>query len=178
MRFWYAPAHTYPSSIRRNAPRTHTVTPPASSPSPATADAGCRVCYAAAGAATRPGLPRDRGCHATGAATRPPGLLRGCRACYAAAGAATRLPGLLQALDDVVDAGGQRLHVGRVHRGEHADPQLVAAQLAVRLRVHDPVRPQHRRERRGVHLVIEVDRPHDLGALLRPGHERRRVRGL
>src|SRR6266487_2405746 len=106
MRFWYAPAHTYPSSIRRNAPRTHTVTPPASSPSPATADAGCRVCYAAAGAATRPGL------------------LRGCRACYAAAGAATRLPGLLQALDDVVDAGGQRLHVGRVHRGEHADPQL------------------------------------------------------
>src|SRR6266702_3976633 len=131
MRFWYAPAHTYPSSIRRNAPRTHTVTPPASSPSPATADAGCRVCYAAAGAATR-------------------------------------LRGLLQALDDVVDAGGQRLHVGRVHRGEHADPQLVAAQLAVRLRVHDPVRPQHRRERRGVHLVIEVDRPHDLGALLRP----------
>src|SRR6266536_5092008 len=169
MRFWYAPAHTYPSSIRRNAPRTHTVTPPASSPSPATADAGCRVCYAAAGAATRPGLLRDRGCYATGAATRPglprdrgchatgaatrPGLLRGRRGCYAAAGPATRPPGLLQALDDVVDAGGQRLQVDGDHRGEHADPQLVAAQLAVRLRVHDPVRPQHRRERRGVHLV-------------------------
>ena len=48
-----------------------------------------------------------------------PGLLRGGRACSAAAG-------LLEALDDVVDAGGQRLHVGRVHRGEHADPQAPA----------------------------------------------------
>src|SRR5207244_1404451 len=31
-----------------------------------------------------------------------------------------------QVLDDVVDAAGQSLHVGRVDRGEHRDPQLVA----------------------------------------------------
>src|SRR4029079_14626864 len=42
----------------------------------------------------------------------------------------------------VVDAGGQRFHGGRVDRGEHADTQLVAAQLPVRLRAHDSVPPQ------------------------------------
>jgi hypothetical protein len=53
-------------------------------------------------------------------------------------------------LQDVVDAGGQRLHVGRVGRGEHRDPQLVAPELAVGLDVDDPVGAQRRRERGGV----------------------------
>ena len=40
-----------------------------------------------------------------------------------------------QGSDDVVDAVGQRVDVGRVDRREHADAQLVAAELAVRVGV-------------------------------------------
>ena len=45
---------------------------------------------------------------------------------------------------------GQRLHVGGLDRGEHADPQLVAPELAVGLDVDDAVRAQRRRDRGGV----------------------------
>src|SRR4051812_47546228 len=48
----------------------------------------------------------------------------------------------LQALDDVVDAGGERLDVLRLDGGEHGDAQLVAAELAVGLDVDDPVGAQ------------------------------------
>ncbi len=51
-------------------------------------------------------------------------------------------------LDDPVDAGGQRLHVGGLDGGEHADPQLVAPELAVGLDVDDAVRAQRRRDAR------------------------------
>ena len=49
-----------------------------------------------------------------------------------------------EVVDDVVDAGGQRLDVGGVDSGVHRDPQLVAPELAVGLGVHDAVRPQRR----------------------------------
>jgi O-acetyl-ADP-ribose deacetylase (regulator of RNase III) len=39
-----------------------------------------------------------------------------------------------------VDAADERLDVGRIDRGIHRHPQLVATELAVRLGVHDPVR--------------------------------------
>jgi hypothetical protein len=57
------------------------------------------------------------------------------------AGAATRLSRvavvreLAEPLDDVVDARGQRGHVGRVDGRVERDPQLVASELAVRLGV-------------------------------------------
>ena len=41
--------------------------------------------------------------------------------------------------DDVVDAVGERPHISRIDRREHADTQLVPAQLPVRLRIHNPV---------------------------------------
>ena len=47
-----------------------------------------------------------------------------------------------EALDDPVDAGGERLDVGRVDGGVHRDPQLVAAELAVGLGVDDAVGAQ------------------------------------
>ena len=54
-----------------------------------------------------------------------------------------------EVVDHVVDAGGERLDVGRVDRGVHRDPQLVAAELAVGLGVDDPVGAQGlRRSRR------------------------------
>ena len=60
-------------------------------------------------------------------------------------------------------------------RREHADPQLVAPELAVGLGVHDAVGAQRRRHRGGVHRVVEVDRAHHQRALGRVGHERRGV---
>src|SRR4051794_26370777 len=50
--------------------------------------------------------------------------------------------GILEAGQDVVDAGGQGAHVGRVDGGEHADAELVAAELAVGLGVDDAVGAQ------------------------------------
>ena len=41
--------------------------------------------------------------------------------------------------------------------GVHRDPQLVATELAVGLGVHDPVGPQHLRDRCRVDRVVEVD---------------------
>ena len=58
-----------------------------------------------------------------------------------------------------------------IDRREHADPQLVAPQLAVGLGVDDAVRAQRRREGRGVDRVVEVDRPDDQRALRRIGDE-------
>ena len=68
-------------------------------------------------------------------------------------------------LEDPVDAGGQRLDVGGLDRGEHADPQLVAPELAVGLDVDDAVCAQRRRERGRVELLVEVDRADDQRAL-------------
>src|SRR5690606_3216611 len=62
-----------------------------------------------------------------------------------------RMTGASDALEQIVQAGGQRLHIRGLHRGEQGDPQLVAPQLAVRLGVDDPVRAQRRRERQSVH---------------------------
>ena len=60
--------------------------------------------------------------------------------------------------------------------GNIADPQLVAAELAVGLDVDDAVGAQRRRDGRGVDAVVEVDRADDQRALGRVGDERRRVR--
>ena len=79
----------------------------------------------------------------------------------------------LDVLDHPVDAGGERLDVGRLDRREHPDPQLVAAQLAVGLDVDDPVGAQGRGEGGGVDRVVEVDRADDQRALGRVGDERR-----
>src|ERR1700761_8892046 len=54
--------------------------------------------------------------------------------------------------DDPVDAHRQRLDVVRLHRREHPDPQLVAAELAVRLGVHDAGGAQRLWHRRRVHV--------------------------
>src|ERR1700743_3086675 len=75
-------------------------------------------------------------------------------------------------LDHEVDAPGQRLDVVRLDRGEHADPQLVAAELAVGLGVDDAVRAQGLGDRRRVDVVVEVDRADDQRALRRVGDER------
>ena len=76
-------------------------------------------------------------------------------------------------VDDPVDAGGERLHVGEVDRREEPDAQLVAPQLAIGLGVDDPVGAQRGGHRGGVDLVGEVDRAHDERALGRIGDERR-----
>ena len=82
-------------------------------------------------------------------------------------------------VDDPVDAGRQRLDVGRLDRREHRDAQLVAPELAVGLDVDDAVGAQRRGDLRGVDRVVEVDRADDERALRRLGDERRReVAGL
>ena len=81
-------------------------------------------------------------------------------------------------LQDVVDAARQRRDVARRGRREHRDAELVAAELAVRLDVDDPIGAQRRRERSGIDVIIEIDRADDLGALRRVDHERRRPRML
>ena len=78
--------------------------------------------------------------------------------------------------DDVVDADGQRLDVGRVDRREHADAQLVAAELAVAVGVEDAVGPQRGADVVGGDRVVEVDGADDLRALRRIADERRRPR--
>ena len=60
--------------------------------------------------------------------------------------------------DDPVDAGREGLDVRRLDGREHADAQLVAAELAVRLGVDDAVGAQRPGDRRGVDVVGEVDR--------------------
>ena len=59
--------------------------------------------------------------------------------------------------------------------GNMADPQLVAAELAVRLDVDDPVRAQRLGHRGGVDRFVEVHGADDQRALGRVGDERRRV---
>src|ERR1035438_3811033 len=60
--------------------------------------------------------------------------------------------------------GAGRAHVlwTGVHRRVHGDAQLVAAELAVGLGVHDPVDAQDRRHGGGIDRIREVDRAHDL----------------
>src|SRR5690606_12282326 len=67
-------------------------------------------------------------------------------------------PSAAQALDHVVDAGGQRLDVRGVDRRVERDAELVAAQLAVALGVDDEVVAQHRGDLLGVDRLVEVDR--------------------
>src|SRR3954447_19500402 len=55
---------------------------------------------------------------------------------------------LLQLLEHPIDAFDERGDVGRVDRREHADPQLVAAELAVGLGVDDAVGAQRLRHGR------------------------------
>src|SRR4051812_10498643 len=66
----------------------------------------------------------------------------------------------------VVNAGGERLDVRRLDGREHRDPQLVAAQLAVGLDVHDAVLAEHLRHHRGVDALVEVDGAHHQRALV------------
>ena len=76
-------------------------------------------------------------------------------------------------LDEVVDAAGEGLDVGRVDGREHADAQLVAAELAVAVGVDDRRWRAARRRPVGVERVVEVDRADDGRALGRVGDERR-----
>ena len=81
-------------------------------------------------------------------------------------------------LQDVVDAGGERSHVGGIGGREHRRCAAGCAELAVGLDVDDPVGAQRRGQGGGVDLVVEVDRPDDQRALGRVGDERGRVRVL
>ena len=65
--------------------------------------------------------------------------------------------GSAEVLDDPLDAAGQGGDVVRLDGGEHADAQLVAAQLAVRLDIDDVVGAQRLRDLGGIHLFVEVD---------------------
>ena len=86
------------------------------------------------------------------------------------------LPRPSQVLDDVIDARGERGHVRRLHRGEHADAQLVAPELAVSGRVYDAVLAQRGDDLFGADRVIQVDGDDRIGAThgraysLRPAH--------
>ena len=66
---------------------------------------------------------------------------------------------------------GQRLDVVGLDGREHADAQLVAAELAVAVGVDDAVGPQTARDLRGVDPVVEVDRADD-GGLAWPARRR------
>ena len=61
------------------------------------------------------------------------------------------------ATQQVVHGMCESAHVRRIHRREHAHAQLVAAELAVRLGVHDAVGPQDLGDRGGIDVVGEVD---------------------
>src|SRR5687767_3640066 len=71
----------------------------------------------------------------------------------------------VQALDDDVDATGQALDIVGIDRREHADAQLVAAELAVAVRVDDAIGAQRGVDRRRVDATVgrrrEVDRADD-----------------
>src|SRR3954465_12518348 len=71
----------------------------------------------------------------------------------------------LQPLDHVVDALRQGGHVVGVGGGGHADPPLVAAEVAVGLGVDDAVRAQYLGHLGGVDGVGEVDRADDEGPM-------------
>ena len=70
-----------------------------------------------------------------------------------------------QALDAVVEAGGECPRIGRVDGREHADTQLVAAQLAVAVHVEDAIGAQDAVKGVGIDRLVEVDCGHDLRAL-------------
>src|SRR5271156_3827911 len=79
----------------------------------------------------------------------------------------------LKPLDYPIDALGEGADVIGFDRGEHRDPQLVAAEFAVRLGVNDAVSPERLRDRRGVYVVHEIDRANHLGTQRGVGDERR-----
>src|SRR5580658_1401107 len=60
-----------------------------------------------------------------------------------------------QGAHHVVDTGAQRGHVLRIDGREHGDAELIAAELAIGLGVHDPVGPQDGGDGRCVHGVDE-----------------------
>src|SRR5690348_2133293 len=74
-------------------------------------------------------------------------------------------------VDDPVDALGQRLDVIRLHGGEHPDPQLVAAELAVGLGVDDPVGAQTSGNCGSVDVVGEINGSDNQRTFLRIGDE-------
>ena len=83
-----------------------------------------------------------------------------------------------ESLDHVVDARGERAHVGRVDRGEHRHAQLVAAEPAVRLDVHDAVPAQHAGATAAASTPSRSTVPTTVGCARRVGDERRGPRPL
>ena len=67
-------------------------------------------------------------------------------------------------LDRRVDARTQRLDVFRIDAGERRDPQLIAAQLSIRLGVEHPVGSQYRRDRVGIDIGVGTELEADSGA--------------
>ena len=61
-----------------------------------------------------------------------------------------------QVLDHVVDALGEGHDISRFHRGEHANAQLVAAQLAVAGGVHNAVLAQDGQYLRGLDSLVQI----------------------
>src|SRR5262245_29992498 len=80
--------------------------------------------------------------------------------------------GQAQALHDPVDGAGEDLEVAGLDRREHGDPELVAAELAIGLGVHDPVGAQRLGDRRGVDGRVQVDRGDGVAPLSRIADER------
>src|SRR5918996_3976185 len=74
----------------------------------------------------------------------------------------------------IVDAPGQLRHVVRLDGWVRCDPELIAAELPVRLRIYDAVRPQSRCHRTGVDRLLEVDRDDDRAPQRRVADERLR----
>src|SRR5246127_2625469 len=70
------------------------------------------------------------------------------------------IAGGLKAFDYPVDALGESADIVGFDRGEHRDPQLVAAEFAVRLGVDNAVSPQNRGDPRPADVVDEDDPAH------------------
>jgi hypothetical protein len=100
--------------------------------------AACSICFAGKATSRAHDEVRRTDCRVAVVALplgveTPPGMRMACPAEFGKSA---------DVLDDPVDAAGQCADVGRLDGREHADAQLVAAQLAVRLGVHDAVRAQ------------------------------------
>ena len=79
----------------------------------------------------------------------------------------------------MVDASRKGGHVIRLDGREHGDPQLVAPQLSVRLRVDDAIGAQHPGHEGGVDGSAEIYGTDNVRPLVRLSHERGRIgRGL
>ena len=82
-----------------------------------------------------------------------------------------------QVLDHVVDALGEGHDISRFHRGEHANAQLVAAQLAVAGGVHNAVLAQDGQYLRGLDSLVQINGDHGVRACVRIDDERSGVFG-